>query len=194
MRIESVAHQLQLVDKLKPWSEALTERFAIENQLFSPVTIADGSSLQSVIGKLVEGMNVMQRSVNHVIKFNATQERLNYEVVSSMHRLEEIQADILNRLHAYGGAVRTQTSRRQIGSQSMMDESFESTASEPSPQASSAKPLVSNIGSMSELFYNWYLFEMYNYDPSDRFKREKIKKLSKLIMYLRSFSAMTMLQ
>ena len=130
----------------------------------------------------------MQRS------FNATQERLNYEVVSSMHRLEEIQADILNRLHAYGGAVRTQTSRRQIGSQSMMDESFESTASEPSPQASSAKPLVSNIGSMSELFYNWYLFEMYNYDPSDRFKREKIKKLSKLIMYLRSFSAMTMLQ
>ena len=34
-----------------------------------------------------------------------------------------------------------------------MDESFESTASEPSPQASSAKPLVSSIGSMSELFY-----------------------------------------
>ena len=55
-------------------------------------------------------MNVMQRSVNHVIKFNATQERLNYEVVSSMHRLEENQADILNRLHAYHGAVRTQTS------------------------------------------------------------------------------------
>ena len=82
MRIESVAlYQLQLVDKLKPWSEALTERFAIENQLFSTVTIADGSSLQSVIGNLVDGMNVMQRSLNHVIKFNATQERLNYEVV-----------------------------------------------------------------------------------------------------------------
>lgn len=148
---------------------------------------------------LVDGMNVMQRSVNHVIKFNATQERLNYEVVSSMHRLEENQADILNRLHAYRGAVRSQTSdsqsvRRQIGRQSIMDESFESTASEPSPQASSAKPLVSSIGSMSELFYNWYLFEMYNYDPSDRFEREKIKKLSKLIMYLRSFSATTMLQ
>ena len=199
MRIESVAQQLQLVDKLKPWSEALTERFAIENQLFSPVTIADGSSVLSVIGNLVDGMNVMQRSVNHVIKFNATQERLNYEVVSSMHRLEENQADILNRLHAYRGAVRSQTSdsqsvRRQIGRQSIMDESFESTASEPSPQASSAKPLVSSIGSMSELFYNWYLFEMYNYDPSDRFEREKIKKLSKLIMYLRSFSATTMLQ
>ena len=93
MRIESVANQLQLVDKLKPWSQALTERFAIENQLFSTVTIADGSSLQSVIGNLVDGMNVMQRSLNHVIKFNATQERLNYEVVSSMHRLEENQAD-----------------------------------------------------------------------------------------------------
>ena len=73
-------------------------------------------------------------------------------------------------------------------------QSFESTASEPSPQASSAKPLVSSIGSMSELFYNWYLFEMYYYNPSDRFEREKIKKLSKLIMYLRSFSATTMLQ
>jgi hypothetical protein len=54
-----------------------------------------------------------------------------------------------------------------------MDESFGSTASEPSPQASSAKPLVSSIGSMSELLYKWYLFEMYNYDPSDRFESEK---------------------
>jgi hypothetical protein len=106
------------------------------------------------------------------------------------------QADILNRLHAYRGAVRTQTSgsqavRRQIGRQSIMDESFESTASEPSPQASSAKPILSSIGSMSELFYNWYLFEMHNYGPSDRFERENIKKLSNLIMYLRSFSATT---
>jgi len=52
-------------------------------------------------------------------------------------------------------------------------------------QVSSAKPLVSSIGSMSELFYNWYLFEMYNYDPSDRFEREKIKKLSNDSVQLR---------
>jgi len=203
LRIESVAQHLQLVDKLKPWSEALTERFAIENQLFSPVTITDGSSVLSVISNLVDGMNVLQRSVNHVIKFNATQERLNSEVVGSMHRLEENQADILN--HIYSGTVRTTTSdtfnqmvRRQRGRQSTIDQSYVvSTVSEPaSPasQASSAKPLLSSINSMSELFYNWYLFEIYNYDPADKFERGKIKKLSKLIMYLRSFSSTTMLQ
>jgi hypothetical protein len=70
----------------------MSDTRAIENKLFSPVTIADGSSLQSVIGNLVDGMNVMQHSVNHVIKFNATQGRLNYEVVSSMHRLEECES------------------------------------------------------------------------------------------------------
>jgi len=46
-------------------------RFAIANQLISPVT---GSSVLSVIGNLVGGMNVLQRSVNHIIKFDATQE------------------------------------------------------------------------------------------------------------------------
>jgi hypothetical protein len=35
---------------------------------------------------------------------------------------------------------------------------------------------------------------MYNYEPADKFERGKLKKLSKFIMYLRSFSTTPMLQ
>jgi len=195
-RVESVAHRLQVEHKLKPWSEALSERFALDNQLFSPVTINDGSSIVSVISNLVDGMNVLQRSVNHVIKFNATQERLNAEVVNSMHRLEENQVDILNQIQDYRDATistarysNNQMIRRKQGRQSTMDQSI-AVATPTTP----TKPLISSISSMSELFYNWYLFKMYNFEPADKFERGKLKKLSKFIMYLRSFSTTPMLQ
>jgi hypothetical protein len=113
-----------------------------------------------------------------------------------MHRLEENQVDILNQIQDYRDATistasysNNQMMRKKQGHQSTMDQAI-AVATPTAP----AKPLISSISSMSELFYNWYLFKMYNYEPADKFERGKLKKLSKFIMYLRSFSTTPMLQ
>ena len=123
-------------------------------------------------------------------------ERLNAEVVNSMHRLEENQVDILNQIQDYRDATistasysNNQMMRKKQGHQSTMDQAI-AVGTPTAP----AKPLISSISSMSELFYNWYLFKMYSYEPADKFERGKLKKLSKFIMYLRSFSTTPMLQ
>jgi len=59
---------------------------------------------------LEDALSLLWMWCNVVLIMLSNLMRRRKEVVSSMHCLEESQADILNRLHAYCGAVRTQTS------------------------------------------------------------------------------------
>ena len=199
-RIVAVANNLKIATKLKSWSDALKERFDIDNDLFRPIENNEGRSTAAVLGDLVDNMKIMQKGLTYVIRTSATQERLNTEIVN---RLEH-HSEILEQLHGLNftpTAVtnnNTQISRRRH--QTTVDQSYSSTVDPSSSAAVNSSPsmkvCIESIKSISDVFYNWYKMQIYNYDYETTTinDRSKIKKLSKIIIYLRLFCASKILQ
>jgi hypothetical protein len=193
-------NELQSQETLKAWSECICEKFNSLNQVFLPLERIANNSFAEAINTQNSVISRIDDRVAYLASSQVTQERFNSELVLSIRENSETLQQLVNHVSLLTTEIRSTPYTKRARTQEQQQTVMENFSATPSALPSTSSTVVEQfpvntisnlIGTdLASLFYSWYQddkLQSINV-AQDRQQKALLRKLSKLIIYLKHFA------